>query len=44
VAWYQKGMEERSPNMLYIKDNVTVDPLRADSRFQTLLSQMNFPK
>ena len=44
VAWYQKGMEERSPNMLYIKDNVTVDPLRGDPRFQVLLSQMNFPK
>jgi tetratricopeptide (TPR) repeat protein len=44
VAWYQKGMEERSPNMLYMKDNVTLDPLRADPRFQALLSQMNFPR
>jgi serine/threonine-protein kinase len=44
VAWYQKGMEERSPNMLYMKDNVIVDPLRADPRFHTLLSQMNFPR
>lgn len=44
IAWYQKGMEERSPTMIYMKVNVSWDAARADPRFQALLRQMNFPE
>jgi len=44
IAWYQKGMEERAPNMLYMKVSVTWDAARGDPRFQALLRQMNFPR
>ena len=43
MAWYQKGMEERAPNMIYMKVNVEWDAARGDPRFQALLRQMNFP-
>jgi serine/threonine protein kinase len=43
IAWYQRGMEQRSPTMIYMKVNVFWDAARADSRFQALLQQMNFP-
>jgi len=43
VSWYQQGMEERAPNMIYMKVGVPWDPVRADPRFQALLRQMNFP-
>jgi hypothetical protein len=44
VAWYKKGLEERAPNMTYMRVNVTWDAVRADPRFQALLRQMNFPE
>ena len=40
---YQKGMEERAPNMLYMKVGAPWDTARGDPRFQALLRQMNFP-
>jgi hypothetical protein len=43
IAWYQKGMEERAPNMVYLKVSVMMDAVRGDPRFQALLRQMNFP-
>ena len=43
VEWYQKGAEERSPNMVYMKVGGQWDPARADPGFQALLRQMNFP-
>ena len=43
VAWYQKGLEERAPNMVYMKVGAPSDTARADPRFQALLRQMNFP-
>jgi TolB-like protein len=43
IAWYQKGMEERAPNMIYMKVSPTWDAARADPRFHALLRQMNFP-
>ena len=42
IAWYQKGMEERAPNMIYMKVGTPWDAARADPRFQALLRQMNF--
>lgn len=44
VAWYEKGMEERAPSMIYMKVGVQWDRARADPRFQALLRQMNFPR
>jgi len=43
IAWYQKGMEERAPNMLYMKVGAPWDTARGDPRFQARLRQMNFP-
>ncbi len=43
IAWYQKGLEERAPNMVYMKVSAPWDFVRADPRFQALLRQMNFP-
>jgi hypothetical protein len=43
MAWYQKGLEERSPNMVYMKVAPGAwDDVRGDSRFQAILRQMNF--
>jgi hypothetical protein len=44
MAWYQKGLEERAPNMVYMKVAPGAwDAVRGDSRFQAILRQMNFP-
>jgi serine/threonine-protein kinase len=43
VEWYRRGLEERSPNMIYLKVSPFADPVRGDPRFQELLRQMNFP-
>jgi hypothetical protein len=43
TAWYKKGLEERAPNMLYMKAGAAWDSARADPRFQAVLHQMNFP-
>jgi len=45
ISWYQKGLEERSPNMVYMKVGPGQwDSVRGDPRFQPILRQMNFPK
>lgn len=44
IAWYRKGMDERAPNMVYMKVGAPSDAARADPRFQALLRQMNFPR
>src|SRR5262245_27480343 len=44
LEWFQRGIEQRSPNMIYLKAEWMVDPLRADVRFQNVLAQMNFPR
>jgi len=44
AEWYQRALEQRSPNMLYLKVNWLIDRFRSDPRIQTLLSQMNFPQ
>jgi len=43
VAWYQKGIEERAPNMVYMKVGAPWDIVRGDPRFQDLFRQMRFP-
>jgi TolB-like protein len=43
IEWYQKGLEDRSPTMIYLKVGAPFDPARGDPRFQALLRQMNFP-
>jgi tetratricopeptide (TPR) repeat protein len=43
IEWYQRGLEERSPNMIYMKVDSMTDSVRRDPRFQTLYRQMNFP-
>jgi eukaryotic-like serine/threonine-protein kinase len=44
MAWYQRGLDERSPNMIYMKSGPTFDAARSDPRFQKLLDRMNFPQ
>jgi TolB-like protein len=43
IDWCQKGLDERSPNMIYLKAGAHFDPLRSDPRFQKLVREMNFP-
>jgi adenylate cyclase len=43
LEWMEKGLEERSPNMIYMKTTPLWDSIRDDSRFQAVLRQMNFP-
>lgn len=44
VRWYEKGLADRSPNMVYV--GVTgrvVPPLRDDLRFKAIVDRMAFP-
>jgi serine/threonine-protein kinase len=43
IAWCRKGLDERSPLMIYMKASAMWDPVRGDPRFQAMLRQMNFP-
>jgi len=43
LEWMEKGLEERSPNMIYMKATPLWDSIRDESRFQTVLREMNFP-
>jgi hypothetical protein len=42
--WCRKGLEERAPNMVYMKVGPPWDPLRGDPRFQAMFREMNFPQ
>jgi serine/threonine protein kinase/TolB-like protein/Flp pilus assembly protein TadD len=42
-AWLEKAVEDRSPQLVYLRVDPRVDPLRSDPRFQDLLRRMNFP-
>ena len=43
LEWMEKGLEERAPNMIYMKATPLWDSVRDDSRFQAVLREMNFP-
>jgi hypothetical protein len=40
----RRGLDERSPNMIYMAVDSAADSVRADPRFQVLLREMNFPQ
>jgi len=44
LAWLEKAYEERARQLVMLKVEPEVDPLRSDSRFQNLLERMNFPR
>lgn len=43
LNWLTRGMNERSPSMIFIKADPLVDPVRDEPRFQELVRRMNFP-
>ena len=44
AGWLQRGLDERSPNMIYLKVSSTLDPIRGDARAQAVIRAMNFPQ
>ena len=40
--WLEKAYEERDPNMVWLKNDAWLDPLRFDPRFHSLLRRLNF--
>jgi tetratricopeptide (TPR) repeat protein len=42
--WLNIGYEKRSPEMVWLKNEPFLDPIRDDPHFQDLLRRMNFPK
>ncbi len=43
LEWLEKAYTNREPLMVYLNNDIQWDPLRNDSRFQNLVSRMNFP-
>jgi serine/threonine-protein kinase len=43
IAWLRKGYEERNDDMVYMKIEPVLDPMRADPRFQDLIRGVDFP-
>jgi TolB-like protein/tetratricopeptide (TPR) repeat protein len=43
LEWLEKALQLRDPGLTYTKTDPLLDPLRAESRFQTILRQLNFP-
>jgi TolB-like protein len=43
MEWFEKGNQERSPNMIYMKQGPPWDFARNDPRFHALMRRMNFP-
>ena len=43
IEWLRKGMDQRSPTMIYLKAGPHFDPARQDRRFQQFMRDLNFP-
>ena len=43
IYWLKKGYEERNDEMVYMKIEPVLDPIRSDPRFQDLIRQVGFP-
>jgi hypothetical protein len=39
-SWLEKGVEQRSPNMVHLKYNMLADPIRDDPRFDAILKSI----
>ena len=44
IDWLEKAFDAGEPFMVYLKADLQWDLLRENSRFQNLISQMNFPQ
>jgi TolB-like protein/tRNA A-37 threonylcarbamoyl transferase component Bud32/Tfp pilus assembly protein PilF len=44
LAWLEKGLEARDPNMAFINVDPTFESLRSQPRFQALVRRMNLPQ
>jgi serine/threonine-protein kinase len=44
IEWCRKGLDQRAPNIVYMKVGPPWDPIRSDPRFQAMLREMNFPE
>lgn len=42
LSWIEKGLDERSSTLVYLKVDPVYDPLRSEPRFQAVLSKLNF--
>ena len=43
ISWLKKGYEERNDDMIYMKIEPVLDPVRSDPRFQDLIRRIDFP-
>ena len=43
ISWLKKGYEERNDDMVYMKIEPVLDPMRSDPRFQDLIRGVDFP-
>ena len=43
LTWFERGIDERDPMSVWLKEHFVYDELRSDPRFQELVDQMNFP-
>jgi tetratricopeptide (TPR) repeat protein len=43
IEWLAKGIDGRSADMVWIKDDPRFDPLRPDARFQDIVTRLRFP-
>jgi tetratricopeptide (TPR) repeat protein len=43
ISWLKKGYEERNDDMIYMKIEPVLDPVRSDPRFRDLIRRIGFP-
>jgi eukaryotic-like serine/threonine-protein kinase len=43
ISWLKKGYEERNDDMIYMKIEPVLNPIRSDPRFQDLIRRVGFP-